>query len=114
MEAAMSTRSMVPTYPPARAKRFRALYDMVRDKEDWTKPVTTTLDEPAIFAYLPEPKRRAAREALVADLQQAVAVFTGEPAKVYVALNGDSVRFHVSAAGFRAVGKAAEVKRMFE
>ncbi len=107
------SRSMVPTYPPARAKRFRALYDLVRNKEDWTQPVSTTLDEPAVFAYLPDHKRRAAREALVADLQQAVAVYTGEPAKVYVAVNGDSVTFHVTAGGYRAVGKPATVTRIF-
>ena len=107
------SKSMVPAYPPARARRFRALYDLVRNKDDWTKPVSTSLDEPAVFAHLPEPKRRAAREALVADLQQAVAVYTGEPAKVYVAMNGDSMRLHVSAAGYRAVGRAATVTRLF-
>jgi hypothetical protein len=107
------SKTMVPAYPPARAKRFRALYDMVRNKEDWTKPITTTLDEPAVFAYLPDHKRRAAREALVADLLQAVEVYTGEPATVLVAMNGDSVRFHVSAAGYRAVGKPAVVRRVY-
>ena len=106
-------RSMVQAYPPARAKRFRALYDLVRNKDDWTKPINASLDEPAVFAYLPEPTRRAAREALVADLQQAVAVYTGEAPKVYIAMNGDSVRFHVSAPGYRVVGKAAKVTRLF-
>jgi hypothetical protein len=107
------SKSMVPTYPSARAKRFRALYDMVRNKDDWTQPVSTTLDEPAVFAYLPDHKRLAAREALVADLKQAVEVYTGEPAKVFVAMNGDSVRFHVTASGYRAVGRQAAVKRLY-
>jgi len=104
--------SMVPSYPAARAKRFRALYDLVRNRQDWTKPISTSLDEPAVFAYLPDAKRRAAREALVADLQQAVAVYTGEPARVFVAMNGDSVRFHVTAPGYKAVGKAAAVAKL--
>lgn len=107
------SKSMVPTYPPARAKRFRALYDLVRNRQDWTKPVETSIDEPAVFAYLPDDKRRAAREALAADLQQAVTVFTGEPATICVALNGDSVRFHVRAAGYKAAPKPATVKRLF-
>jgi hypothetical protein len=109
----MKTQSMVPAYPPARAKRFRALYDLVRNKDDWTKPIRMTLDEPAVFAYLPEPKRRAAREALMSDLQQAVAVYTGELPSIHVSLNGDSVRFHVSAPGHRAPGKPAVVRRIF-
>lgn len=107
------SKSMVPTYPPARAKRFRALYDLVRNRQDWTQPIDTSLDEPAVFAYLPDNKRRAAREALAADLQQAVTVYTGEPATIFVALNGHSVRFHVRAAGCKAPREPTRIGRLF-
>jgi len=95
--------SMVRGRPAAaRARRFRALYDLVRAREDWTRPIDTSIDEPAIFAYLPEPRRLRARECLRNDLEEAVSFFTGGQAAVFVSVNGDSVRFHVRAAGYRA------------
>ncbi|HEY2627647.1 MAG TPA: hypothetical protein VGI57_00900 [Usitatibacter sp.] len=89
-------------FPAARAKRMRALYEMVRSKDDWTQPISAAVDEPALFAYLPDGERRAAREAMMYDLQQAVALHTGESASVFVAVNGDAIRYHVRAAGYRA------------
>jgi len=107
------TRSMVQGHPPAaRARRFRALYEMVRNREDWTRPIDASVDEPAIFAYLPDARRLAAREALRNDLLEAVSFFTGGEAAVFVSMNGDSVRFHVRAPGYRARGPAA-VRRLF-
>ncbi|HTS84496.1 MAG TPA: hypothetical protein VMG61_05275 [Usitatibacter sp.] len=109
------SKTMVQSHPAAaRARRFRALYEMVRNRADWTRPIDASVDEPAIFAYLPGARRLAAREALRNDLKEAVAFYTGEDASVFVSVNGDSVRFHVRAPGYRASANGlARVMRMF-
>jgi hypothetical protein len=93
--------NMVQRFPAARAKRIRALYELVRSKDDWMKPVSASVDEPALFAYLPDAQRQEAREAMMRDLQEAVSLHTGEPASVFIAVNGNAIRYHVRAAGHR-------------
>ena len=107
----MST-NMVQRFPAARARKIRALYEMVRNKEDWTKPISAAIDEPALFAYMPDPRRQAARESMMRDIQEAVALHTGEAASVFVAVNGNTIRYHVRAAGYRApVLQGAEMRQ---
>ncbi len=108
----MNTRT-IQRFPAAQAKRIRALYELVRNKDDWTKPICASIDEPAVFAYLPAEQRQAAREAMMRDLQQAVSLHTGESASVFVAVNDNAIRFHVRAAGYRAPVRTAANERLF-
>jgi hypothetical protein len=106
------SKSTKQRFQVARTKRMRALFDMVRNRSDWNMPINTALDEPALFAYLSDAQRREARESMVNELQEAVAIHTGEEATVFVAVNGDAIRYHVRATGHRAPERAGSRAEM--
>jgi hypothetical protein len=106
-------KGTVSRFPAARARRIHALYEMVRNKADWAQPISAALDEPAVFAYLPDPHRQVARESMMRDLQEAVAFHTGEAASVFVAVNGSAIRYHVRAPGYRAPEARTNPTRLF-
>jgi hypothetical protein len=112
-EAAMSKHT-VQSFPVARARKMRALYEMVRNRKDWRQPINASVDEPAMFAYLPDPQRQVARESMMRDLQQAVTLHTGEATSVFVAVNGNAIRYHVRAGGYRAPAINVAATKLFE
>ena len=109
MEVSVNTRP-TSTYRQRLPGRLRALFDLVKDRGDWRRPIDRTVDEPAAFAFMPPAKRESAREAFVRDLNEAIAHYTGERGTILARAGGDAVRFRVRARGYFAVRRSRSRK----
>ena len=106
------TANVLPTPISRRMRpgRLRELFDLVKDREDWRRPIDKTLDEPAVITFMSEARRCAARQAFARDLNEAIAHYTGERGVVLSRAGKDRTRFRVRARGYNAVRRSRALK----
>lgn len=78
-----------------RSQRLRTLFSLMTSQFGSRRPFAARVDEPAFISLLPDGQRRAARDAFVNDLQDAVAMYARQLATVHASYDGSTVTYHI-------------------